>query len=290
MPQYFRLLPLALLLLVAVPALSASDPNDTVTPNVPAPPAAPGPSPIQDNSFLVEEAYNQEDGVVQHISFFNRIAGSWAYSFTQEWPAGGLKHQLSYTLQAVRNADFGKAGAGDVLINYRYQLAGSGESRFAFSPRVGLIAPVGSATAGRGYGGWGTQINLPVSFAVNKRLVTHWNAGGTLVPRAQNEFGARAFSTGYNLGQSFIWQAHPRFNVMLETAWLGYDRVTSPGRTQRSHDLYLSPGVRWAHDLPGGLQIVPGVGVPLGIGPSSGQKGILLYLSFEHPFRSTSRK
>lgn len=25
-------------------------------------------SPIQDNSFLIEEAYNQEDGVVQHIS------------------------------------------------------------------------------------------------------------------------------------------------------------------------------------------------------------------------------
>ena len=27
------------------------------------------PAPIQDNSFLVEEAYNQEDGVIQHISF-----------------------------------------------------------------------------------------------------------------------------------------------------------------------------------------------------------------------------
>ena len=26
-------------------------------------------APIQDNSFLVEEAYNQEDGVIQHISF-----------------------------------------------------------------------------------------------------------------------------------------------------------------------------------------------------------------------------
>ena len=42
-------------------------------------PAAP-PS-ISDNSFLIEEAYNQEPGVVQHISAFQlfRGADSWAY-------------------------------------------------------------------------------------------------------------------------------------------------------------------------------------------------------------------
>jgi hypothetical protein len=225
--------------------------------------------------------------VVQHISTFTRIAGSWGYSFTQEWPVGGLKHQLSYTLQAVSNADFRSegAGVGDALINYRYQLAGNGESRFAFTPRVSLIAPVGSAQAGRGYGGWGAQVNLPASIAIGKRLITHWNAGATVVPRAQNSVGARALSTGYDLGQSFVWLARPRFNVLVETVWTGSDHVTGPGQTQRSHDLLISPGVRWAHNLPGGLQIVPGFGVPLGVGPSEGEKGIVLYLSFEHPFR-----
>lgn len=46
--------------------------------------------PIQDNSFLVEEAYNQEPGVVQHISTFTRFQESkdWIYTFTQEWPVG----------------------------------------------------------------------------------------------------------------------------------------------------------------------------------------------------------
>lgn len=42
---------------------------------------------IQDNSFLVEEAYNQQPGVVQHI--FNALwteDGVWALSLTQEWP------------------------------------------------------------------------------------------------------------------------------------------------------------------------------------------------------------
>ena len=31
--------------------------------------------PIADNSFLIEEAYNQEAGVVQHISTFSRPDG-----------------------------------------------------------------------------------------------------------------------------------------------------------------------------------------------------------------------
>ena len=43
-------------------------------------------NPIQDNSFLAEEAYNQEPGVVQHIQTFMRMWNSktWTYSFTQE--------------------------------------------------------------------------------------------------------------------------------------------------------------------------------------------------------------
>src|SRR4051794_16707075 len=54
---------------------------------------------IQDNSFLVEEAYNQEPRVVQHIFAMLRDGDHhWTGTFTQEWPAGGLAHQLSYTL------------------------------------------------------------------------------------------------------------------------------------------------------------------------------------------------
>jgi hypothetical protein len=47
---------------------------------------ADGPKKIQDNSFLLEEAYNQEDGVIQHISLFQYLKKSkdWQYIFTQE--------------------------------------------------------------------------------------------------------------------------------------------------------------------------------------------------------------
>ena len=60
-----------------------------------------GSAPIQDNSFLVEEAYNQEDGVVQHISSFERLTNShdWVYTQTDEWPLRSLRHQVSPILR-----------------------------------------------------------------------------------------------------------------------------------------------------------------------------------------------
>ena len=87
---------------------------------------APEPPAIQDNSFLIEEAYNQEHGVVQHISIFRSYRGSSDYdaAFTQEWPLGGITHQLSYDLPVIRFAK--ETGIGDVRVNYRYQWIGSG--------------------------------------------------------------------------------------------------------------------------------------------------------------------
>jgi hypothetical protein len=43
--------------------------------------------------------------------------------------------------------------------------------------------------------------------------------------------------------------------------------------------------VRAAVNLAGGLQVVPGVSVPIGLGPSRGERAVFFYLSLEHPFR-----
>ena len=72
-----------------------------------------------------------------------------------------------------------------------------------------------------------------------------------------------------------------RFNLMLENYWVHNQNVVSPHATAPSETFLVSPGVRWAYNYKSGLQIVPGVAVPLGIGPSHGERGILLYLSFE---------
>jgi hypothetical protein len=242
-------------------------------------------SPIQDNSFLVEEAYNQEDGVVQHISVFQRLStGDWAFTQTDEWPLHSLKHQLSVTLAAAHSGDFPGSGAGwgDTAINYRYQLVGSGDTRYTVAPRLSLLLPTGNPVLDRGYGGLGLQTNLPLSVQINRQFVTHWNVGATWVPRAQNELRQRASSLGYNLGQSVVWLMKPRFNALVETVWTSNPQVIAPGRTLPQYNLFISPGIRWAYNFRNGLQVVPGVGLPMGVGPSARQVGTIFYLSFEH--------
>ena len=275
---FFRslfLVGLALLL----PSLGYAEPASETTP------------PIQDNSFLIEEAYNQEFGVVQHTSTLTRLWNrkDWIYTFTQEWPApGDPRHQLSYTLAWQHAGAFPNSGSGmgDLLLNYRFQLIGNGETRVAFAPRATLIFSTGNAAAGRTLGGTGVQTNLPLSIVVAPKFVTHWNAGATFVPHATNAFGAHASSSGYNLGQSFVWLAKSRFNLLLETAYTNSQTVVGREKTQWTPCLYVSPGIRWAYNLKNGLQVIPGIGVPVGIGPSRGESGIFLYLSFEHPFRT----
>lgn len=61
--------------------------------------------------------------------------------------------------------------------------------------------------------------------------------------------------------------------------------MTAPGTTEPDQAVFVSPGVRWAHDFDSGLQIVPGIAVPLGLGPSHADRAVFFYLSFEHPFR-----
>jgi hypothetical protein len=51
----------------------------------------------------------------------------------------------------------------------------------------------------------------------------------------------------------------------------------------RQSSLFINPGFRWVHNFKNGLQIVPGIAFPLGIGSSNGQRGVFLYISFEHP-------
>ena len=217
---------------------------------------------ISDNSFLIEEAYNQEPHVVQHISGLQLLRGadSWIYTFTQEWPLFGQKNQLSYALPIarLRNGTGTATGLGDVAVNYRYQLAAA--DRLAVAPRLSVLLPTASLRSAPG--AVGMQLNLPVSVTVTRQLVTHWNAGTTLTPSAR---------TVYNLGASAIWLARPALNALVEVVWLS---------AESGDELIVSPGIRWAHNLRNGLQIVPGLAYAFDV-------GAFAYLSFEHPFGST---
>lgn len=264
--------------------------------------AAPGQAPdaappgIQDNSFLIEEAYNQEAGVVQHINLFRKDpkSGEWAASYTEEWPVGGITHQLSYTVNYLRvSGDAGAfTGFGDLALNYRYQLVGNGEARLAVAPRLTLFLPTGEAAKGLGQGGPGIQLGIPASLVLSDRFVVHGNLGFTWTSSEKDAEGDEANALAGYAGGSVVWLASSSFNVLLEGLWSRGQLVIAPHRTRTDSSAFVSPGIRWAHgtDSQKGLQIVPGIAFPVGVGPSHGRYGILVYLSFEHPFSDAATR
>ncbi len=240
---------------------------------------------IQDNSFFIEEAYNQEAGVVQHIlnitGLVSRRAGpddkEWSPVFTQEWPIGSQTHQLSYTVPYLFTETAGQSG--DVLINYRFQAFTETSRRPAFAPRFSLILPTGDEARNLGNGVLGYQFNLPVSKIVSDRWTRHFNAGGSAFPDVKGHD-----LWNYNLGASAIYAVSKDLNLMLESVAGWNEDVDLARHVAHTTSALISPGARYAFNLPNDLQIVIGAAVPIGLTSDSPDWGLFFYLSFEHPF------
>jgi hypothetical protein len=245
---------------------------------------------IADNSFLIEEAYNQEPGVVQHISTLTLTGPGRrdaVYGFTQEWPFRSQRHQLSYTAVYAFQQD-APDGFGDLMLNYRMQVAGT--PTLAVAPRLSAILPTGREEDGLGDGTVGGQFNLPVSMRLTPALVGHLNAGATVLARARGVTGAgdpvRATLTSWTLGGSLIAPVTRPVNLMLEfvQSWSG--EFGADGSVEHPSATTVSPGIRFALNL-GGVQVVPGLGVPVTFADGDTTTDVLFYLSVEHAFRRT---
>ena len=241
------------------------------------PAASPAAEPFQitDNSFLVEEAFNQEPRIFQNIVNWSRQDGEWFLTFTQEWPAPAVRHQLSYTVlfNALKEGD----GIGDSLLNYRLQVLEEGPRRPAFAPRVSLIVPTARIERSSG-----VQINLPFSKQRND-FYFHWNAGFTWQHRRNR---ANLVSPGF--AGSAIYRAAPMLNVMVESALVFLETELAPElsrQTERNASFTLSPGVRGGWNLTENKQIVIGAAVPITWSDGSSSAGIFGYFSYELPFR-----
>jgi hypothetical protein len=216
---------------------------------------------ITDNSFLVEEAFNQEPDVVQNIlSWTQGRDGAWAATFTQEWPAPGMAHQLSYTLAYLSNGE--ARGVGDVLLNYRYQLREETAGGPAIAPRLSLILPTGNRDNGLGDGTAGLDVNLPASKQFGDFYV-HGNAGYTWLPDVLRS--GRVAGSG-------IWRTAPMFNLLLEGVVVFGESAT------------LSPGFRCGWNF-GERQLVIGAAVPITRAEGRSTAALLTYFSYELPFR-----
>jgi hypothetical protein len=245
---------------------------------------------IMDNSFFVEEAYNQEPGIVQHIFVGGYSVGrlsrpgdkTFDMIITQEWPAYGQAHQVSYTVPYTfaREDEDWNDGFADVLLNYRFQAYFNEETLTAFAPRFSLVLPTGDVHQGFGRGTLGYQWNLPFSTTVGDRLFVHANAGLTYLPDA-GESPTHDF-LNYNLGGSVIYCLSDRLHLMLEWVGTGNETVGTSGKVDREFASLISPGLRYAFNFRNGSQLVLGLGIPLGLTDTTSDIGGVFYLSFEH--------
>jgi len=246
-----------------------------------AQPAAPDEWKITDNSFLVEEAFNQESGIVQHIFAFQQLSvRDWLFTFTQEWPAPGTRHQLSYTIPA-QSTD-GTRGLGDVLINYRLQVIDEGPGRPAFAPRVSAILPSGSTKVGAGT--HGVQVNLPFSKRCGD-FYFHGNAGASWQWTHDDTRLTSPSAAG-----SIVYRAKQMLNLMLEGVVAGLAAETQRGEARRTTATTISPGVRGGWNVSDDKQIVIGAAVPTTWGAGQSDTAVLLYFSYEGPVKGLPRK
>lgn len=293
---------LPILLALATTATTARAQSPAPPPTPPAPTDSSRPFEIQDNSFFVEEAFNQDAGVVQTLygGVFLQSSG-WAMTFTQEWPVPDRKNQLSYTIPVNRLN--GADGLGDIALNYRYQLTGEGPGRPAISPRLTVLCPTGNTGRGLGVGAWGVQMNVPASKQV-RDFYFHGNVGLTWYPRVRadvyyqvgtNVAGTPSTTAAPDvalvspfIAGSTIYRLKPMLNLMLESVLSWQEAVTGPGRADYSKVATLSPGVRGGWNI-GSAQVIVGAAFPVTFGPGSTDVGVFTYFSYEAPFWKVSK-
>ena len=240
--------------------------------------------PISDNSFLIEEAYNQEAGVVQHIFNYRRDReGDWLATFTQEWPLGGQPISSATRCRSVTGG-VGRAAIGDFAINYRRQLLGRDDEPVWFSPRLSVVLPIGKRA--EGYGRRRARAAAEPSaeraleqrarHALERRRVDH--ARG-------NALGRRGTIRSVSARRERDLARRADLNLMLETRVGPHRGARRRGARIAQDHFVLLPGLRGAINLRAISRSCPGFGVPIGLGPSHGERDLFLYLSFEHPFR-----
>jgi hypothetical protein len=262
---------------------------------------------IRDNGFLIEEAFNQGIGEVQHI--FNWIQ-SWDRaprlrsrffdaSYGMELPLGSQLHQFSFTVlyQTVfEKTDDGLVNQvgdiGDTELSYRYQLFANDDTLWC-APKFALILPTGDERFGFSNGAVGYDFVLPVSF-YRDRFDFHINLGYSITPNASVELPNRVKSprhdlNGYLLGAALYWKPEVFLHFFIEALWLRNEGIIEDGSKERGTQVFLNPGFRYAVTQNEGVEWVLGVAVPVGLTRDTPDIGVFAYMSIEYDFRNPKK-
>jgi hypothetical protein len=241
---------------------------------------------IEDNSFLLEEGFNQERGVYQFIQkyqTFNRAKG-YEYSFENEIPIPDESQQFSYEFAHGRATSEGHGAISDITLSYRIQPLN--KDGFLMADRFGLILPTGRVEKGAGNGVYGFEFVKAVTVPVGKNWMNHWNFGFSVLPNAKSQgHDKRGTISSFSSGTSLIYLWSDNFNFLLEGLLESGQGIDETGAKSSSTSFTLNPGVRFAVDLDWKeTQIVPGISFPTEMLNGPTEHGVLVYLSIEPKF------
>jgi hypothetical protein len=259
MKQFWHLSPLALLLLPQSPLMASA---------------------IEDNSFLLEEAFNQEAGVVQIVQTIQQDKSKdLYYSLSVEAPAPNQSHQLSFTLPYSRvNADSNDTeGLGDLALNYRYQALNS--ETVLVAPRFSILLPTGDDEKGFGTGVVGLQTNWAITAKISDSWVLHSNVGATYLPGSKQGLAEATDLFGQNAGLSLVWLYSENFNFLTEFVTSATE-VSNGSEAVVENSATLNPGVRYAVNFDNS-QLVLGASLPTPVLYSKGPASYFGYVSYE---------
>jgi hypothetical protein len=241
---------------------------------------------IEDNSFLLEEGFNQERGVYQFIQKYQTFEESkgFEYSFENEIPIPDENHQFSYEFSHGRPTSEGHGAISDVTLSYRIQPLN--KDGFLMADRFGLILPTGKVDKGAGNGVWGFEFVKAVTVPVSEKWMNHWNFGFSVLPNAKSQgHSERGTISSFSSGTSLIYLFSDNLNFMLEALLESGQGIEADGSKSSETSFTLNPGVRFAMDLDWKeTQIVPGISFPTELMNGPTEHGILVYLSIEPKF------
>jgi len=196
---------------------------------------------LEGNAFLVEEAYNlEEHRVGQAATFARSRGGDFTATAGQDWPLFSERHQIGWAQPLARQGTV--AGAGDAVLNYRYQLLGD-EDPVTAAPHLAVSLPTGDARRGLGAGGVGLSLNVPFSVRVSGALALHANVGAGVLPSGRRPGGAATSAWSVLAGQSVALAVHENLHLLAEVLWTRAE-IRAAGAGERVDTLLLSPGVR----------------------------------------------
>jgi hypothetical protein len=146
-------------------------------------------TPIQDNSFLIEEAYNQEDGVIQQISTFARLTNSrdWVYTQADEGRCEATSTREGVAGSHPNVVSFTGSGWGGTAFKLPISTGGRRRNQAGGGAQTERFVPCRRPRFGRGSGGLGLQTKLPISIQHSAHLVSPWIAMTIWIPRARDE-------------------------------------------------------------------------------------------------------